>query len=74
MVSILKVFSFKLCRIKVEKKLISTHYDREEATYKMEYTGGDDNDIEVGVKTPLESNGDFRNKECLTCLMSAILL
>lgn len=50
------------------KKLISTHYDREETTYKMEYTGGDDNDIEVGVKTPLEGNGDFRNKECLDSL------
>ena len=50
------------------KKLISTHYDREEATYKMEYTGGDDNNIEVGVKTPLEGNGDFRNKECLDLL------
>lgn len=34
----------------------------------MEYTGGDDNDIEVGVKTPLEGNGDFRNKECLDLL------
>ena len=31
------------------KKLISTHYDNEETTYKMEYTGGDDNNIEVGV-------------------------
>lgn len=50
------------------KKLISTHYDKEEATYKMEYTGGNDNDIEVGVKTPLEGNGDFRNKECLDLL------
>ena len=50
------------------KKLISTHYDREDATYKMEYTGGDDNDIEIGVKTPLEGNGDFRNKECLDLL------
>ena len=50
------------------KKLISTHYDREKATYKMKYTGGDDNDIEVGVKTPLEGNGDFRNKECLDLL------
>lgn len=50
------------------KKLISTHYDREDATYKMEYTGGDDNDIEVGVKTPLEGNGDFRNQECLDLL------
>ena len=34
----------------------------------MEYTGGDDNNIEVGVKTPLEGNGDFRNKECLDLL------
>ena len=50
------------------KKLISTHYDREEATYKMEYTGGNDNDIDVGVKTPLEGNGDFRNQECLDLL------
>lgn len=53
------------------KKLISTHYDREEVTYKMEYTGGDDNDIEVGVKTPLEGNGDFRNQECLDLLDEA---
>lgn len=50
------------------KKLISTHYDREEATYKMEYTGGDDNDVEVGVKTSLEGNGDFRNQECIDLL------
>lgn len=47
------------------KKLISTHYDRTEPTYKMEYEGGNDNDVEVGVKTPLEGNGDFRNKECI---------
>lgn len=50
------------------KKLISTHYDKTEPTYKMEYTGGDDNNIEVGVKTPLEGNGDFRNQECLDLL------
>lgn len=50
------------------KKLISTHYDRTEPTYKMEYEGGDDNDVEVGVKTPLEGNGDFRSKECLDLL------
>ena len=50
------------------KKLISTHYDKTQPTYKMEYTGGDDNDIEVGVKTPLEGNGDFRNQECLDLL------
>lgn len=53
------------------KKLISTHYDKNEPTYKMEYTGGDDNDIEAGVKTPLEGNGDFRNQECLDLLDEA---
>lgn len=50
------------------KKLIATHYDRTEPTYKMEYEGGDDNDVEVGVKTPLEGNGDFRSRECLDLL------
>lgn len=50
------------------KKLISTHYDHTEPTYKMKYEGGDDNDVEVGVKTPLEGNGDFRSKECLDLL------
>ena len=53
------------------KKLISTHYDKTQPTYKMEYTGGDDNDIEVGVKTLLEGNGDFRNQECLDLLDEA---
>lgn len=53
------------------KKLISTHYDREEPTYKMEYEGGDDNDIEAGVKTPLEGNGDFRNQECINLLVES---
>lgn len=50
------------------KKLVSMHYDRNEPTYKMEYEGGDDNNIEAGVKTPLEGNGDFRNQECLDLL------
>lgn len=50
------------------KKLISTHYDKTKPTYKMEYEGGNDNDIEVGVKTPLEGNGDFRNQECIDLL------
>ncbi len=53
------------------KKLISTHYNKNEPTYKMEYSGGDDNDIEVGTKTPLEGNGDFRNQECLDLLDEA---
>lgn len=53
------------------KKLISTHYDKEKPTYKMEYTGGDDNNVEAGVKTPLEGNGDFRNQECIDLLKEA---
>lgn len=53
------------------KKLISTHYDKTQPTYKMEYTGGNDNDIEVGVKTSLDGNGDFRNQECLDILDEA---
>ena len=53
------------------KKLISTHYDNKRPTYKMEYTGGDDNNIEAGVKTPLEGNGDFRNQECIDLLEEA---
>lgn len=50
------------------KKLISTHYDKEKQTYKMEYEGGNDNVVEAGIKAPLEGNGDFRNKECLEIL------
>ena len=50
------------------KKLISTHYDKSEPTYKMEYEGGDDNNVEAGTITPLEGNGDFRNQECLNLL------
>lgn len=53
------------------KKLISTHYDREKPTYKMEYEGGNDNDVEVGTITPLEGNGDFRNTECIELLKQA---
>ncbi len=53
------------------KKLISTHYDKTEPTYKMEYEGGNDNNVEVGTVTRLEGNGDFRNKECLDLLDEA---
>ena len=56
------------------KKLISTHYDKKRPTYKMEYTGGDDNNIEAGVKTPLEGNGDFRNQECIDLLEEAYIV
>lgn len=50
------------------KKLISTHYDPENPTYKLEYMGGNDANIEAGVRTKLLQNGDFRSEECVEVL------
>lgn len=50
------------------KKLISTHYDAEKPTYKLEYEGGDDQNVEAGVRTELSQNGDFRSPECVELL------
>ena len=48
------------------KKLIATY--KGNPTYKMEYTGGNDNDITVGLRTSLKGDGDFRSQECLDTL------
>lgn len=53
------------------KKLISTYYDKNKSTYKIEYRGGNDNDIKDGLKIPLKGNGDFRNVECIKILKEA---
>lgn len=54
------------------RKLITTHYEPGEVqSYKIEYTGGNDEDFEDGVITPLTQNGDFRSPECLTLLDEA---
>lgn len=50
------------------KKLIATFYHIGTSVYKMEYTGGDDNNIFAGVKIPLTGNGDFRSEECVETL------
>ena len=50
------------------KKLIATFYHIGTSVYKMEYTGGDDNNISSGTKTPLKGNGDFRSDECIETL------
>lgn len=50
------------------KKLISTHYNKDKHSYKLEYIGGDDNNVENGTKTPLSQNGDFRSDECVEIL------
>ena len=59
------------------KKLISTHYDAEQPTYKLEMTRGVDVngdgkiDHNDAVKTSLTQNGDFRSPECLALLDEA---
>lgn len=54
------------------KKLITTHYEPDDVqSYKIEYTGGNDEDFEEGVITPLTQNGDFRSPECLALLDEA---
>lgn len=54
------------------KKIISTHYEAGETpSYKMEYEGGNDEDFEVGIRTELAQNGDFRSSECIELLKEA---
>lgn len=54
------------------KKLIATHFDRQQSTYKLELTGDMNEDGTVNnddiVKTPLKQNGDFRSDECIEIL------
>lgn len=50
------------------RKLIATHYDAQKPTYKLEYEGGDDGNIEAGMRTDLIQNGDFRSDECIELL------
>ena len=50
------------------KKLVTTHYSKNESSYKMEYSGGNDADCEFGLKIPLRENGDFRSQECVDIL------
>lgn len=57
------------------KKIIATHYEYEDiSTYKMEYTGGNDENFEEGVITPLTQNGDFRSPECIELLKEADII
>lgn len=55
-------------------KLISTHYEPDKPTYKLEYIGGDDNNIMAGVKTPLIGDGDFKSEECLAIMDSSDII
>lgn len=54
------------------KKLISTHFDDEKPSYKLELFGDIDGDGRVTkgdiIRTPLKQNGDFRSPECIDIL------
>jgi hypothetical protein len=55
--------------------LISTHFDENQQSYKLEIIGDIDGDGKVTskdiVKTPLKQNGDFRSDECVELLKEA---
>lgn len=59
------------------KKLISTHYVKDsEPSYKIEYTGGDDFNMDAGKVTQIVGDGeytagDFRSKDCIKLLKEA---
>lgn len=59
------------------KKLISTHYETDKPSYKLEMIRGTDlngdgkHDKRDIVKTPLKQNGDFRSEECVELLKEA---
>jgi len=44
------------------KKLITTHYETEKPSYKLEFDGKDT------IKTQLKQNGDFKSPECIEIL------
>lgn len=55
------------------KKLISTHYEIDKPSYKLEITKeiSDIEELKQLEKIPLEQNGDFRSPECIDILKEA---
>ena len=57
------------------KKLISTHYEDDKPSYKLEIIGDVTGDGKVDykdiIKTPLKQNGDFRSPEAIEILKEA---
>lgn len=57
------------------KKLISTHYEKEKPSYKLEIVKDINCDGKINcldtIKTPLKQNGDFRSPECIEILKEA---
>ncbi len=57
------------------KKLISTHFEKEKPSYKLEIVKDINGDSKINkldtIKTPLKQNGDFRSSECIEILKEA---
>lgn len=57
------------------RKLVSTHYETEKPSYKLEIVADINGDGRINkldtVRTPLLQNGDFRSPECLEILREA---
>ena len=63
------------------KKLICTHYEKEEGvpSYALVYEGGDDFNMEAGSVIPIEGNdgynaGDFRSDACIELLKESTIV
>lgn len=57
------------------KKLVSTHYETDKPSYKLELVKDLNGDGKINlydiIKTPLKQNGDFRSPECIEILKEA---
>ena len=57
------------------KKLVSTHFEKEKPSYKLEIVKDINKDGKINkldtVKTKLKQNGDFRSDECIEILKEA---
>jgi len=57
------------------KKLISTHFEKAQPSYKLEIVRDINDDGKINnldtIKTPLKQNGDFRSPECIEILKEA---
>ncbi len=60
------------------KKLISTHFEMDKPSYKLEITSDINNDGKINkadtIKTVLKQNGDFRSPECIKLLKKADII
>lgn len=66
-----KYFESNFTKLKL-KKLISTHFNINATSYKLEIIKKDNHkDI---IKTPLKGNGDFRSDECIEILKSSDII